>query len=395
MEPSLGNASKCHLPSEKFDVAICGAGPVGQTLALLLVKQGINPARIVLIDGRSAEQASQDQRTIVLSYGSQQILQAATAWPIKSTEIHQIHVSRRGHFGRTLIDRAEHHVPALGYVTRYADLLKKLTLALEKTAPRSIFLRSAKVGSITQMETHAQINFEDRATINASIVVQAEGGIFNEQAPQTKHHNYQQTALIAHVKTRLPIAARAFERFTEQGPLALLPQDDGYALVWCVRPDTAARLLTLNDNTFLAELQTTFGDRLGNFIDSTPRFSFELGLNAQTNPPVGRSISLGNAAQTLHPVAGQGLNLGLRDAYKLAQLLSKSLEPESLQKFFLARQSDRKTTIQITDQLAKIFTRTPDGSFQQTLLSTGLGLIDLCAPAQQWLTAQMMFGRRT
>ena len=126
---------------QKFHVAICGAGPVGQTLALLLVKRGINPANIVLIDAKSAEQASQDQRTIALSYGSQQILQAASAWPISATEIHQIHVSRRGHFGRTLIDRAEHHVPALGYVARYGDIIQSLARALDKTAVELTFLR--------------------------------------------------------------------------------------------------------------------------------------------------------------------------------------------------------------------------------------------------------------
>lgn len=379
---------------QKFDIAICGAGPVGQALALLLAKRGIDPARIVLIDAKTAEQANKDQRTIALSYGSQQILQAASAWPVKATEIHQIHVSRRGHFGRTLIDRAEHHVPALGYVARYGDIIQSLTIALNKTAPELTFLRPATVSAMTQTESHVQIHLEDQRTIEASIVVQAEGGFFDEQMPQTKRHDYQQTALIAHVKTSIPIPHRAYERFTGQGPLALLPQDDGYALVWCVRPDQAAKLAALPDEAFLSKLHTAFGERLGRFISCTPRFSFSLGLNAQTSAPAGRCISIGNAAQTLHPVAGQGLNLGLRDAFQLAQLLSKSIGPASLHDFFELRERDRSTTIRLTDQLAQLFASSPDGSLKQTLLSAGLGLIDLCTPAQRWLAEQMMFGSR-
>ena len=382
------------MQKQTFDIAICGAGPVGQTLALLLIKRGIDPTSMVLIDAKTAEQAAQDQRTIALSYGSQQMLQAVSAWPIKATEIHQIHVSRRGHFGRTLIDRTEHHVPALGYVARYGDIIHSLGKALEQTAAGLTFLRPATIEKMTHTESHVQIHLTDQRAIEAAIVVQAEGGFFNEQTPKNKHRDYLQTALIAHVKTSKPIAQRAYERFTEQGPLALLTQDDGYALVWCVRPDRAAMLMTCTDNVFLANLQTAFGARLGQFISSTPRFSFSLGLNAQTSPPVERCITIGNAAQTLHPVAGQGLNLGLRDAFQLAQLLSKSVDPASLQDFFHLRQTDRNTTIQLTDQLAHLFASSPDGSLKQTLLSAGLALIDVCAPAQQWLAEQMMFGRR-
>src|SRR5690606_20342505 len=126
-----------------------------------------------------------------------------------------------------------------------------------------------------------------------------------------------QTAIVSHVTVNTPIAHRAFERFTDEGPLALLPQDDGYALVWCARPQTTARLLALDDRHFLAELGQAFGTRLGTFTTCTPRHAFPLGLNAHT-PSTARTIAIGNAAQTLHPVAGQGLNLGLRDAVTLA-----------------------------------------------------------------------------
>lgn len=377
---------------QPFDIAICGAGPAGQTLALLLIKRGISPDRIALIDAKTKEQASQDQRTIALSYGSGQILASVSAWPIKATEIHQIHVSQRGHFGRTLIDRTEQSVPALGYVARYNQILN----ALEKASqPQALHcLRPAKVNRITQNESTAHIHLEDQRVIEATIVVQAEGGLFHEQAPQIKHRDYQQTAVVAHVRVSQPIAFRAFERFTQQGPLALLPDEDGYALVWCVPSEQAEHLLILDDEAFLTRLQMTFGERLGQFTSSTPRYAFPLGLNAQISSPTGRCVSIGNAAQTLHPVAGQGLNLGLRDALQLAQFLSKSLEPAALQDFFQARHSDRQRMIQLTDQLAQLFTSSSEKSFKQNLLGTGLGLMDVCKPARHWLAQQMMFGYR-
>jgi len=375
-----------------FDIAICGAGPVGQTLALLLIQRGADKSQIVLIDAKTKQQATTDKRTIALSHGSQQILKTAQAWPVKATEIHQIHVSRRGHFGRTLIDRSQHQVPALGYVARYSDIITPLTEALDNYSPEFTFLRPAKVSAITQTDAHANILLEDQSNIQAQLVVQAEGGVFNDQAPQTRHHDYQQSALIATVKVSAPIARRAYERFTDQGPLALLPQEDGYAMVWCVDPEQAAHLMTLHDEPFLKELQNAFGERLGKFIHATPRAIFELGLNAQTGAPTGRIVSIGNAAQTLHPVAGQGLNLGLRDAFQLAQFLSKSIAPGALQDFFQARQSDRNRTILLTDQLAKIFTGVGGGV--QSLMSAGLGLVDIFPPAQQWLANRMMFGER-
>lgn len=381
-----------------YDIAICGAGPVGQSLALFLIKRGIAPSQILLIDAKTKDQSQTDKRTIALSYGSHQLLQSIQATPRKSTEIHHIHVSRKAHFGRTLIDRNQHKVPALGYVARYADIIVPLSAALDKFGSELSFLRPAKVAEITQTETHAHIQLEDQRIVQAQIVVQAEGGLFSDQAAQTRHHDYQQSAIIATIKVSNPIAARAYERFTDQGPLALLPQDDGYALVWCVSPQLAEYLLKLDDTTFLIELQNAFGERLGKFTHATTRAVFALGLNTQTSALAGRVICIGNAAQTLHPVAGQGLNLGLRDALQLAQSLSQSMTPAALQNFFRTRAPDRHQTIQLTDRLAQLFTRANAPSLQanatQSLLGIGLGLMDIFPPVQRWLAGQMMFGKR-
>lgn len=198
---------------------------------------------------------------------------------------------------------------------------------------------------------------------------------------------------MAHVKASAAIAHRAFERFTSEGPLALLPYDDGYSLVWCVRPATAQQLLALDDTGFLQALQTAFGTRLGRFTTLTPRNSYPLGLNAEpASSP--RIVAIGNAAQTLHPVAGQGLNLGLRDATVLASLLTQASHSDTLATFARARRADRSATIRLTDVMARVFASAPDGAPSQALLGLSLGLVDVLTPARRVLAEQMMFGRR-
>lgn len=374
-----------------FDIAICGGGPVGLTLALLLVKRGFAASRIAVIDAKPVEQTVKDPRSIALSYGSRQILEEIGAWPIAADAIHDIHVSRRGHFGRTIIDREEFGVPALGYVARYGALVSSLAALLERTAVTS--LRPAHVTSSTERADGVDIRFGEGNAITAQFMVQAEGGVFSEQDAKTVRRDYGQTAIIAQVKVSSPVAHRAFERFTEEGPLALLPQEDGYAMVWCVRPETASRLQALSDAEFLSELGNAFGSRLGRFVAVTPRAAYPLGLNAH-NVATARTAAIGNAAQTLHPVAGQGLNLGLRDVAVLAKLLSEDLSSASLERFTLHRRTDRNLTIRITDTMARIFASAPDGAPTQAMLGLSLGLIDAVKPAKRLLAEHMMFGAR-
>jgi 2-octaprenyl-6-methoxyphenol hydroxylase len=152
-------------------------------------------------------------------------------------------------------------------------------------------------------------------------------------------------------------------------------------------------LLTLGDKAFIAELQHAFGNRLGQFLHATPRLAYPLGLNARPASS-SRSVAIGNAAQTLHPVAGQGLNLGLRDAAVLAQLLARDCSPAALERFTLSRKTDRNLTINLTDTMARIFSSARDGTASQSLLGLSLGLIDILPFAKQALAEQMMFGQR-
>jgi len=375
-----------------FDVAICGAGPVGLALAAFLARRGVPGARIALIDGKSLGQAISDPRSIALSWGSVQLLDDVGAWPLPATAIHQIHVSRRGQLGRSLMDRRDHDVDALGYVTRYGAVVDALARRCE--AAGVITLRPARVQSLDEKADAALLALDDGRMVRAQVAVQAEGGIFGQQEGRARSRDYEQTAVIARVTSDMPIAHRAFERFTDEGPLALLPEDgpDGhqYALVWCVRPERAGTILDLDDTRFLHQLGDAFGTRLGSFTKVSPRVAFPLGLNAEARATA-RTVAIGNAAQTLHPVAGQGLNLGLRDAAVLARQLARGANPSALGRFLEERAQDRKLTIGLTDAMARAFTASKP---LQPLLGLGLAALDLAKPARTLLADLMMFGRR-
>ncbi|UOD31743.1 FAD-dependent monooxygenase [Massilia violaceinigra] len=380
----------------QFDVAICGAGPVGMALAALLARRGMDSTRIGLVDAKALGVALADPRSIALSYGSRMLLEEIGAWPLPSTAIHQVHVSRRGHFGRSMIDRGEHGVEALGYVARYGDLVAALAAACERAGVAT--LRPVRVAGHTEQADSVALTLEDGRALQAALVVQAEGGVFGEQDARSRTHDYRQTAVIARVSTSAPVAHRAYERFTEEGPLAMLPQDgaDGhqYALVWCVRPERAQALLALDEAQFLAQLGEAFGERLGRMIGTSARIAYPLGLNADPGASA-RTVAIGNAAQTLHPVAGQGLNLGLRDAAVLARLLARDATreagPAALAAFAGERQRDRKLVVELTDSMARAFAHQGPG---QALLGLSLGLLDTFNPARNLLGEWMMYGRR-
>lgn len=380
------------MTTSRYDIAILGAGPVGMALAVLLARRGVAPERIALIDAKPLAEVVGDPRSIALSYGSEQVLEQAGAWPLPATAIHQIHVSRRGQFGRTLMDRDEHKLPALGYVTRYGELVAALAAAC--SAAGIVALRPARALDLAEDADGVSLTMAGGDVLRAGVVIQAEGGVFGQQTPRALQRDYRQSAVIARVAVSAPIAHRAFERFTDDGPLALLPQDgaDGlqYALVWCTSPEQAAHLLAQDDAAFLARLGAMFGSRLGQFTSVSKRATYPLGLNADAAASA-RTVAIGNAAQTLHPVAGQGLNLGLRDAAVLARLLAIAATPAQLAAFADAREPDRKTTIALTDTMARVFA---DSGPLQAVLGLGLGAIDAVAPARTVLAELMMYGRR-
>ncbi|MES2128679.1 MAG: FAD-dependent monooxygenase [Pseudomonadota bacterium] len=377
---------------QHFEIAICGAGPVGMALAVLLVKRGVAPNCIALLDAKPLASAAADPRSIALSYGSRTLLEEIGAWPIPATAIHQIHVSRRGHLGRSMMDRSEHQLEALGYVARYGDVVTALAARVE--AAGVTVIRPARVTGSNETYEGVVLTLDDGRSVPTQLVVQAEGGVFGEQDAKSLRRDYQQTAVIARVSASGAIAHRAYERFTDQGPLALLPQEGAdchqYALVWCVRPERAQELLALEDPAFLAQLEEAFGARLGRFTAASKRAAFPLGLNAVPQTAA-RTVAIGNAAQTLHPVAGQGLNLGLRDAAVLARLLARDMSPHALVEFAQAREADRSTTVQLTDAMARVFASEGPG---QALLGLSLGVLDTLAPARLLLAELMMFGRR-
>jgi len=377
--------------TSQVDIAIAGAGPVGMATAALLIKRGVAAERIALIDAKPPQAAQQDPRSIALSQGSRQLLEQVGAWTRAGTPITEIHVSRRGSFGRTLIQAADYGLPALGYVCRYGAVVEVLDAALTGSGVR--MLRPAKVSSFSETDEQVQLQLENGNTLTATLLIQAEGGVYGQQPERARQFDYQQTAIIAQVQTDAAPPGRAFERFTAEGPLALLPQDDAYSMVWCARPETAERLQSLNEADFLRALQQTFGQRAGRFVQISARHTYPLGLNAETSSTP-RTIAIGNAAQTLHPVAGQGLNLGLLDASVLATLLAKDRSPPSLRAFAVARRNDRRTTTTLTDLMARVFASTPDRSLTQGMLGLALGLIDIVPSAKRLLAEQMMYGAR-
>jgi 2-polyprenyl-6-methoxyphenol hydroxylase-like FAD-dependent oxidoreductase len=200
---------------DNVDVAICGAGPVGLALAALLARRGIEGGRIALIDARALGQAISDPRSIALAWGSRQLLEEIQAWHFPATPIHTIHVSRRGQLGRSLLDRSEHKLEALGYVARYGDVVDALARAVDSAGVQ--VLRPARVAALDETADHVSLSLDDGRTVTAQVVVGAEGGVFGQQEDKTQTRDYGQSAVIARVSASSPIAHRAFERFTDEG----------------------------------------------------------------------------------------------------------------------------------------------------------------------------------
>jgi 2-octaprenyl-6-methoxyphenol hydroxylase len=374
-----------------LDVAVIGAGPVGATLAALCHGAGITMA---LFEAR--EGPARDARTLALSHASRVLLEEARAWPAQvATPITSIHISQKGGPGRTLIRADEQGLPALGYTVGFAQLQQALD---ERVADAGIPVHYAHAcDEITLEPEAAVVRFTSGASVRAKLLVLADGGANARRIPGIAFNekDYAQAAVVAAVHSDRPHDSRAYERFTPGGPVALLPVGERYALVWTAAPAEAQRLLALDDSAFLAELQAHFGDRAGRFTAVSNRASFPLVLRAVNAPVALRTVIVGNAAQALHPIAGQGLNLGLRDAAALSGLLL-SATPEAvgeramLDAYRSARRQDAARGILFTDLLVSAFA----DSRRIPTWGRGLGLavLDLFPPARRLLAERMIRG---
>jgi 2-octaprenyl-6-methoxyphenol hydroxylase len=373
-----------------IDVAIVGGGPVGATLAALVARTGRSVEVFEARDGPSA-----DGRTLALSDASRERLDSVGGWPSASTPITSIHVSQRGAPGRTLLEARDQGLAALGHTVAYSALERALLAALETAG---VPVKFATACTRIELEPgSARIGFSSNLEIEAHLLVLADGGANAARIPGIafEQKDYRQVAVVAPVTTDRAHGGRAWERFTPEGPMALLPIENRYALVWTAAPGEAERLVALDEPRFLSELQERFGDRAGRFVDVGARASFPLRLRTVNSPIALRTAIVGNAAQALHPVAGQGLNLGLRDAAQLAVSIAESAEDDCgaqplLEAYRDARRRDASRGVAFTDLLVSAFA---DGRGIPAL-GRGLALtaLDLMPAARRWLADRMIHG---
>ena len=374
----------------RHDLIIVGAGPVGMTLALALKDSGLD---ILLVDARARGAARHDPRVLALSHGSRLTLERLGIWPqLQATPIETIHISQQGRLGRSLLTAADYGLPAMGYVVAAGNLAAALDDAL---AAAGIPIQGdSPVSSLATGADSVTLKLAD-GTLEARLVACAEGSIQGSDAPELVERDYAQHAVISVAPPVEGHAHRAWERFTPQGPLAVLPCGSDCAIVHTASPAEADALMAEGDDAYRARLQAHFGERL-HFASVGPRARYPLLLRYRPDPVGPRTVWLGNAAQTLHPVAGQGYNLALRDVWALAQVLLRADgdpgAPDTLARYAGERRLDRQGTIRFTDGLVRLFSNaiTPLAHAR----GAGLFALDLLPPARHFVAKRMMFGAR-
>jgi 2-octaprenyl-6-methoxyphenol hydroxylase len=408
--------------SSPLKLAVIGAGPVGLALALHAAN-ALADAEITLFDARPIDKdVAADPRTLALSLGSVQLLQRLGAWRAENAQpISEVHVSQQApsllaalssRLGEPelTIRASDEAVAMLGAVLSYGRVvapLQSVWLATQAREPKRLFTRfGAGVTAIKNVTAPNGVEVDAGIVERFDLAVVAEGGVFTTlakkdlvAAPRAKalRHDYRQTAWvgIATFAAGTPAASTgvAYERFTAHGPAALLPLRDGRAgLVWCVdSSDDPVR--ELDEAQRVTVLNTIFHPRTPRLAALTPLKEFPLGLSAERTLTDGRIVRIGNAAQTLHPVAGQGLNLGMRDAFELVRSLAREGDVDTvLRKLEWQRAPDRWTMIAATDFLARSFTWVLPGA--ATARGLGLAALQALGPVKSALARQMMFGSR-
>ena len=403
------------MASSSLNIAIIGAGPVGLALAIHAAR-ALPDSTITLFDARPAEKdVSGDPRTLALSLGSVQLLERLGAWRAELTQpILEVHVSQQppsapsflpAFFADAIgepalrIRAVDEAVPLLGAVLSYGSIvapLQQVWLAAEAADPKRLRSRfGTAVAAIKNLAGAVEVDAGIAESFDLAVV--AEGGVFAEQARKALTHNYQQTAWVGTVSFMEPRTGAqkgvAYERFTRHGPAALLPLKDGRAgLVWCV-PSGDDPVRELSDAQRVTVLNDIFHAAVGRIAGISALKQFPLGLNAERTLTDGRTVRIGNAAQTLHPVAGQGLNLGLRDAFELIQSLGRNADVDAvLRSLEWQRGPDRWAMIAATDFLARSFTwKLPGAGAARGL---GIAALQALGPVKSALARQMMFGSR-
>ncbi len=385
-------------------IIIIGGGPVGATLALLLVKQGVS---VTVLEARSLGAAHSESRALALSFGSRRILEKLGLWGALSTQatpINSIHVSQKGSFGRTQLHAGDYHQEALGYVLSYGVLSAALDRAIAD-AKSVNFIFEASASNIVYDASEATVTYTHGGlahSISSPLVVLADGGRTLDEltglSRETKEYGHD--ALVTKVRAELPHHNVAYERFTANGPIALLPNggEFDFSLVWTGEKSFITSMLSLSDADFLEKFHQQFGDRVGDFLSVEKRLSFPLKM-AKLKPDAQQSkhlVVIGNAAQTMHPVAGQGFNVGLRDAESLAQHIASASADElgsanMLASYQASRKSDTKGGLFFTDFLVNLFSNDLVGL--SALRGASLGVFDVIQPVKKYLVGKMSFGK--
>jgi len=387
------------------DLVIVGAGPVGATLALALADSDLD---VVALDARPAGSIARSDRSLALSHGARLIFErlnvwkAVTATPGAVTPITAIDISQRAGFGRARLHARDQGVDALGYVVSYRALQHALDAALVRAGMSVEHDVGVKSVSAKAGAGCAQIAGERNGAMvewSARLAAVADGGGGVVDYIGRRRHDYGQVALVAKVWPTEPHGGLAFERFTDEGPMALLPEEDHHGLVWTTTPENASALVSLPERSFLDELTRRFGAGAGPWTRVADRRTFPLTLEFATRVVGERTVLLGNAAQALHPVAGQGFNLGVRDAYELAQeLLAIPVvtgrdyfgAPAFLGAYSRRRRADRWSGIAFTHGVLGLFGA--DVSMLRWPRGLALTLLDALPPVKRLFTRAMLYG---
>lgn len=385
--------------STVFDIVIAGGGMAGSTLAWALLK--LNPALKLAIIEQQADSVSPvsfDSRSIALAAASSALLQRWGLWDVLSSKacaIKHIHVSDRGHFGKTNITAAEYQQSALGYVLEVEHLGALLSKKLAGQRQLSRFA-PASISSITPQQQQQQLTLADGRALSAKLLVIAEGGLSRSRALAgftVQQRQYQQHAVIANLALAQPHQHSAYERFTEHGPIALLPlPQQRYSLVYTVDDSAVEHIMQLDDAAFVDHVQQAFGYRAGVFSAAGKRVSYPLSLRLSGDIVRHRVALLGNSLHNLHPIAGQGFNLALRDIAQLVQQVAAYGNDiggyTMLRAYQHARQQDINIVSTATDALVRLFSNRS----RPLALARNVGLLamTLCDDLKRPLAEQAM-----